>query len=260
MEKKYVTQKELEKELNISAYTIYQYARRGLRQSKSNPGMYNLEKSRKWISEYKNRENQRELNKAKTIKALTSDESEIIIKPAWNAKYAILYYNDDKRQSLAIKRALYLMVQYSTSHSNNMVYISQTPTEAKDIKTIISKEIGVAANDFLSLTMPTLAREILTSEGFDSKTLSDEIAVNKALELLENNEELQEKYGYIYRQFFVEKLELLTTYELQLLHLLLNYYGEGMFNVSLSKLSKDPKLIRWLKNMEDIYLFENEDV
>lgn len=258
MVKKYCTQKELQKELNITGFDIYQYARRGLLQSKTHPGLYDLEKTRKWINGFGMREKNRQCIKEKLLKELTKEESQIISRPAWNAKYGVLWHKADKRREFTMQRAIYLMVQYSTSRSDNIVYISQTPQYAKIVQTKIYQKVGEVSNGLQSLTMPQLAEQILNNEGIKTKSLTESTLVIEAIELLENNKESQKKYGYIYRQFFVEKIEKFSSDELNLLKLLLSYFGEGMFNVSLSEFNKSPKLMEWFNDLEEVYSFENK--
>lgn len=260
MIKKYCTQKELQEELGITGFDIYQYARRGLKQSESHPGLYDLDETRKWINGFGMREKNRISIKENLLKELTKEEPQIISKPAWKAQYGVLWHNDDKRQKLTIQRAIYLMVQYSTSRADNMIYISQTPQEAKSIQSKINQIVVESSNGFQALTIPKIAEQILTNERIKTKSFTESALVIKAIEFLENSKSSQEKYGLIYRQFFVEKLETFSNDELHLLHLLLNYYGEGMFNVSLSDFNKSPELVKWFNRLEENYSFGNEDL
>lgn len=257
MNKKYCTQEELQEELGITSFDLYQYSRRGLKPSVTHPGLYELNETREWIRGFRTRERNRWSIKDKLLKDLSEKELEIVSKPKWNAQYGVLWHNDDNRRKLTIQRVIYLIVQSSTSHAYNMVYISQTLQEAQYIQETMSQTLGEAAEGFQSLTMPKLAELILMNEKIQTESFDELTKVLMANELLENSQKLQEKYGYIYRQFFVEKLETLSNDELYLLHLLLNHFGEGMFNVGLSNLNQSQTLKRLFHQLEEIHVFEN---
>lgn len=229
MGKTFLTSVELQEALEITGYDVYQYARRGLPQIENHPGLYDLQEAREWIENFGAREVKRESKKANLLSQLTDEEARIVSEPEWNAQYAVVWGMTSRRQTLAIQRTMYLMVQYSTSRAANIVYLSRTVQQTQEVQEIIESELGELAQGFLSMTIENLAADILNKENVYFGE-PDEV-VQKAVDLLENDPNRQEKYGLIYRTFIIEEFEKFTAEERRLFELLSNYYGEFMVNL-----------------------------
>lgn len=236
---KIVTSRALQEALEITSYDVYQYLRRGLPQAEAYPGMYDLQEASEWIRGFARREEKRERIKQDLLNQLTEEEAEIINAPKWDAQYAVVWGMTSKRQALAIQRAIYLMVQYSTSRGDNLVYLSATTQQAREIQAIIDEHLGELARGFRALNIQEIVREI-----------APEASLEEVIRLLENNPALQEQYGLIYRTWIVEEFERFTAEERRLFELLTTHYGEYMVNVDKQAVEQRPALAGWMTSLE----------
>lgn len=256
MVKKFLSSKELEEELNLSGYDIYQYARRGLPVVQKHPTLYDLEEVKEWLAGYAKREEKRILLKEEIIRSLSEEEREIVTEPKSDAGYGVIWENTDKRRRIAVQRLVYLLVMHSTTNLGDVLYLSDEKEAAREVEEAIKEKIGKDGKGFKSCTFTELAKSILASKGLYLLYASDEQITNRAIQLLEEDTELLEKMNLKYRPIIVERLEKTKKSQRRLFELLSTHYNESMLNLSKKDFEQSKELRDWMERVEDLQIIK----